>query len=55
MMRGGYVNWVSQVGSEVLGAVLWFEVDPKFGIGLKLHIGQNVHALTWIIFRVFID
>ena len=56
-MRGyvSGVSRVSQVGSEIFGAGLWFEVDPKSGVGLKFHMGQNVHTLPWIIFRVFID
>ena len=56
-MRGyvGRMNQVSDMGSEIFGAGLWFEVGLKFGVGLKFHMGQNVHGLTWIIFRVFID
>ena len=51
----GGMNRVIHVSSEIFGAGLWFEVDLKVGVGLKLHMGQNVHALTWIIFRVFAD
>ena len=56
-MRGyvGRMNQVSDMGSEIFGAGLWFEVGLKFGVGLKFHMGQNIHGLTWIIFRVFID
>ena len=52
----GYVggrNRVSHVGSEIFGAGIWFEVDLKVDVGLKFQMGQNMHALTWIIFRVF--
>ena len=51
----GGMNGVSHVDSEIFGASLWFEVGLKVGVGLKFHMGQNVHALTWIIFRVFTD
>ena len=51
----GGMNGVIHVGSEIFGAGLWFEVGLKVGVGLKFHMGQNVHALTWIIFRVFTD
>ena len=51
----GGMNRVIHVGSEIFGAGLWFEVGLKVGVGLKFHMGQNVHALTWIIFRVFTD
>ena len=56
-MRGyvGGMNRVSHRGSEIFGARLRFEVGLKFGVGLKFHKDQNVHALSWIIFRVFID
>ena len=46
---------MSDLGSEIFGAGPWFEVGLKFGVGLKFHMGQNVHGVTWIIFRVFIN
>ena len=56
-MRGyvGGMNRVSHMGSEIFDAGLWFEVDLKFNVGQKFHMAQNVHALPWIIFRVFTD